>query len=71
VLDVVPALGERPFDALDESAEIGIVRPRVHLRDEQDLHVREACRVRPRACEGISHLTRARPFSRHDRYAGR
>jgi hypothetical protein len=33
--------------------------------------VREACRVRPRACEGISHLTRARPFSRHDRYAGR
>jgi hypothetical protein len=37
-LDLVPALGEGPLDPLDEGSEIRIVRARIHLRDEENLH---------------------------------
>jgi hypothetical protein len=30
------AVGERALDLSDERAQIGVVRPRVHLGDEQD-----------------------------------
>jgi hypothetical protein len=36
--DLVPPLPERSLDSLHERAEVGIVRPRIHLRDEQDPH---------------------------------
>ena len=39
-LELVPALGERPLEALDEDAEVGRRGRRVHLRDEQDPHRR-------------------------------
>src|SRR5690349_4919109 len=42
-LDVVAARGERTLEALDEHAEIRIVRPRIHLRDEEDLHYDVRC----------------------------
>jgi hypothetical protein len=37
-LDVVTALSQRTLAEGDERAEVGIVRPRVHLRDEEDAH---------------------------------
>ena len=39
-LDDVTACGERLLEAADEDAEVRVGRPRVHLRDEQDLHAR-------------------------------
>ena len=39
-LDLVPALDESPLDSLDEGPEIRIPGPWIHLRDEQDLHLR-------------------------------
>ena len=35
-LDLMTTIGEGALDLGDERAEIGIARPRVHLRDEQD-----------------------------------
>ena len=37
-LDLVPALAQRVLQLRDERAEVGVGRPRVHLRDEQDPH---------------------------------
>jgi hypothetical protein len=34
--DLVAALGEGLLERSDERAEVGTLRPRVHLRDEQD-----------------------------------
>src|SRR5207247_1218190 len=45
-LDVVAALRERALDLGDERPEIGIVRPGIHLRDEQDPHARKLSRFR-------------------------
>ena len=39
-LDLVPALAERQLQLRDEDAEVGVVGPRVHLRDEQDPQAR-------------------------------
>ena len=50
-LDVVATIGESPLDPLDEGAQVGIVGPRVHLRDEQNLHDPESLTRRPRARE--------------------
>jgi hypothetical protein len=36
----VPAALERVRELRDEDAEVGIVRPGVHLRDEEDAHRR-------------------------------
>ena len=38
-LELVPARGELVLELGDEDSEIGIVRPRIHLRDEQDAHL--------------------------------
>ncbi len=35
-LDLVSAREELPLEARDEDAEIRVVRPRIHLRDEED-----------------------------------
>src|SRR4030081_394349 len=40
-LELVPTVGERPLHPLDEGAEIRVVRPGVHLRDEEDLQDRQ------------------------------
>jgi hypothetical protein len=37
-LELVAALGERPFHLRHERPEIGVVRAGIHLRDEQDAH---------------------------------
>src|SRR5207302_4108502 len=37
-LELVAALAQRPLELSDEDAEVRVVRPRVHLRDEQDPH---------------------------------
>ena len=37
-LDVVTTRGELALEIGDEHSEIRIVRARVHLRDEEDLH---------------------------------
>ncbi len=37
-VELVPALAERDGKALDEDAEVGIGRARVHLRDQEDPH---------------------------------
>ena len=48
-VDLVPAFAQHAHLLLDERAEIGVGRPRVHLRDDEDLHaVRPASRDRPR-----------------------
>ncbi len=47
-LDLVAPVDERALEILDEDAEVGIARARVHLRDEEDLHVR-----RPRALQTL------------------
>jgi hypothetical protein len=39
-LDLVPSIGESPLEPLDEGAEVRIPGPRVHLRNEEDLHAR-------------------------------
>ena len=39
-LELVPARGELPLEALDEDAEVGRRRRRIHLRDEQNAHRR-------------------------------
>ncbi len=39
-LDLVAALAERELELADEDAEVGVGRPRIHLRDEQDPHRR-------------------------------
>ncbi len=39
--DLVPARRELALELGDEDPEIGIVGPRVHLRDEQDAHLVE------------------------------
>jgi hypothetical protein len=39
-LELVPALGERALEALDEDAEVGRRSRGVHLGDEQDPHRR-------------------------------
>src|SRR5207249_1474862 len=44
-LDLVPALGQGALDALDESAEVGVGRPGIHLGDEEDLQARWASYV--------------------------
>jgi hypothetical protein len=38
-LDLVPARQELTLEVRDEYAQIGVVRPRVHLRHEKDAHV--------------------------------
>ncbi len=35
-LEVVASQGELALEVGDENAEVGVVRPRVHLRDEED-----------------------------------
>ena len=35
-LDLVAARGELALEGRDEDAEVGVGRPRVHLRDEED-----------------------------------
>ena len=37
-VDVVPALAQRAHAERDERAEVGVARPGIHLRDEQDPH---------------------------------
>jgi len=49
--DLVPPCGKSPLDPLDECAEVGIVGPGVHLRDEQDPHAERSLPRRPRARE--------------------
>ena len=55
-LDLVPARAERALALGDECAEIGVVRPRVHLRDERGCASRSAPRQRG---------TRSRSYSPH------
>jgi hypothetical protein len=64
----VPSLRESPLDPLDERAQVRIVGPRIHLRDEKDLHDPESLTRRPRACE--PRHTRAAVRCLYDRYAG-
>ena len=42
-VDLVPARDELAFELRDERPEIGSVRPRIHLRDEEDPHARSVC----------------------------
>src|SRR5689334_8871329 len=44
-LDVIAACSERTPHALDERAAIRLVRPRIHPRDEEDIHARCASYV--------------------------
>ena len=44
-LDLMPPVAERALDLSDERAQIGVVRPRVHLRDEQDSQLGRVLRV--------------------------
>jgi hypothetical protein len=37
-VELVASLGERTLQLLDEDAEVRVVRPGVHLRDEEDAH---------------------------------
>ena len=37
-LELVTTVAQRLLHLLDEDAEIRVVRPRVHLRDEEDAH---------------------------------
>ena len=39
-VDLVAPLHERALHLRDENAEVGVGRPRVHLRDEEDAHRR-------------------------------
>jgi hypothetical protein len=41
-LDLVPPRGELPLERRDEDPEIRVVRPGVHLRDEEDPHARQS-----------------------------
>jgi hypothetical protein len=40
--DFMPPVGQRALDLDDEGTEVRVVRPRVHLRDEQDLQTTRA-----------------------------
>ena len=46
-VDIVPTLAERELHLPHEDTEVGIVRSRIHLRDEQDAHGRSLTQ-RPR-----------------------
>ena len=46
-LELVPAVAECRLELLDEDAEIRVVRPGIHLRDEQDAHTRSFARAAP------------------------
>ena len=41
-LELVPARDELPLERGDEDPEVGVVRARVHLGDEQDPHAGES-----------------------------
>ena len=59
-LDLVPALAERALQLRHEDAEVGVVRARVHLRDEQDPHARTVPSSRRRSARA----RRPRDFDR-------
>src|SRR5215211_3309632 len=42
-LDLVPAVAERALDPLHEGAQVGVVRPGIHLRDEKDVQDVRCC----------------------------
>ena len=68
-VDLVPSRSERALELYDERAEVGVVGPRVHLRDQQDPHGLPSLTKRPRACDDFSQA-RGRCICHYDRYAG-